>query len=343
MGAVSAADAIIKKWLAPSLVGGAAATQSEDSEGSILGVLAKGANLKGAKAAEEVFYDHMERNPEIFTNPDTLIWSGNMQGDAARAAGDSRQGWFMGADGKMRYEISDKNASIDGDFTKGVARKMIDFVEEGNPFFVPLGKFLNHDSLFNAYPEMADIPLMLRNPKDMGSTAGGYHRRTAEYDPAISINLQHVLDHDRNELVKTVMHEAQHGIQDIEGFARGANDAEAITDVRNYVEDPYRHGVVFDDDGITADKLKKMNKLIEMKESDDWFLRELADDLSYNMSAGEGEARAVENRLRMPARLRNSYEGHPYGDIGLPKYLIPDGSRGPTLFQMIEMLTRDAP
>jgi len=340
---MAAADAILRKWLAPALVGGAAATQSEDAEGAFLGILAKNASMKGAKKAEEIFYNQMETNPELFTDPDHLMWAGNVQSHLARKAGDGRQGWFMGPDGKLRYEISDKNAAIDRDFTKGIAYRIMDNMPEGSHFPVPLGRFLTHDSLFNAYPDMADMPVMLRHPREMGDIAGGYHRRTAEYDPSISLNLQHIIDSDRNEMVRTLMHEVQHGIQDKEGFARGANFSTAMEDVKNYVDDPYRHGVVFDEDGITEDKLAKMQKLIEISNEGTPEAREFAEDMAYHMSAGEGEARAVENRLRMPARLRNSADGHPYGDIGLPNWMLPDDRRGPTLFQMIEMMTREAP
>ena len=344
MSAVSAADAIIKKWLAPSLVGGAAATQSEDAEGSFLGILAKNANLKGAKKGEEIFYNQMETNPDLFTNPDHLMWAGNVQSHLARKAGDSRQGWFMGPDGKMRYEISDKGAAIDGGFTKAVAKRIMDNMPEGNHFPVPLGQFLTHDSIFNAYPDMYDMPVMLMHPRDTGDIAAAYYSRGDDLPlGAIGMNLDYIAKNDRGELVRSLMHEVQHGIQDKEGFARGANVGTAMDDVKNYVEDPYRHGVVFDEYGITEDKIAKMNKLIDMKGSDDPGAREFADDMAYYMSAGEGEARAVENRLRMPARLRNSDDGHPYGDIGLPRWMLPEDRQGPTLFQMIEMLTRDAP
>ena len=44
MAARVAADQIIKKWLAPALAGGAAATQSEDADAIFAGLAAKGAN-----------------------------------------------------------------------------------------------------------------------------------------------------------------------------------------------------------------------------------------------------------------------------------------------------------
>ena len=337
---MSAAQTIIQKWLAPALVGGAAATQSEDAEGSFLGVLAKNANLKGAEKAKEVFNNQMETNPELFTNLDNLMWAGNVQSHLARKAGDSRQGWFVGADGQPRYEISDKTAAIDGDFTKGIAQRIMDQMPEGTHFPVPLGKFLSHDSLFNAYPDMKDIPVMLRHPRDFGGMAG-YHAPEEGFETGgISMNLRPILDENRTESVRSLMHEVQHAIQNKEGWARGANFGNAIEDVKNYVEDPYRHGVVFDD-GITDDKIAKLDKLIDISGSDDPGAVDFADEMAYYLSAGEAEARAVERRLRMPARLRNSADGHPYGDMGLPSYMLPEDRRGPTLFQMIEMMTSE--
>ena len=339
---MAAADAILRKWLAPALAGGAAATQSEDADASFLGVLAKNANLKGAEKAKEIFYNQMETNPELFTNPDYLMWAGNVQSHLARKAGDSRQGWFVGADGQPRYEISDKNAAIDGEFTKGIAQRIMDQMPEGTHFPVPLGKFLSHDSLFKAYPEMKDIPVMLRHPRDFEGMAG-YHAPEEGFETGgISMNLQPILDESRTESVRSLMHEVQHAIQNKEGWARGASFGNAIEDVKNYVKDPYRHGVVFDDE-ITDPKLEKMQSLLDLSKSEDPGAVEFADEMAYHMSAGEAEARAVENRLRMPARLRNSADGHPYGDMVLPRYMLPEDRRGPTLFQMIEMMTRDAP
>ena len=335
------AEELIKKWAAPTAAAGAA-TQSEDAEGAFLGILAKNANLKGAKKAKEIFENQMETNPELFTNPDHLMWAGNVQSHLAKKAGDSRQGWFVGADGKPRYEISDKDAAIDGDFTKGIARRIIDQMPEGTHFPVPLGKFLSHDSLFNAYPDMKDIPVMLRHPRDFDGAAG-YHAPEEGFETgAISLNLKNILDEDRTESVRSLMHEVQHAIQNKEGFARGANFNNSMNDAVNYAWDPAKHGVVFDE-GITEEKVIKLNKLIDLKESDDPGARDFADEMAYYLSAGEAEARAVENRLRMPARLRNSADGHPYGDMVLPRYMLPEDRRGPTLFQMIEMLTRDAP
>ena len=82
-----------------------------------------------------------------------------------------------------------------------------------------------------------------------------------------------------------------------------------------------------------------MSRLFDMGRSEDEGAREWADHMAYNMSAGESEARSVEARLRMPAALMKSDDGHFYGDVNIPKYMQADGFE-PTLFQMIEILNR---
>jgi hypothetical protein len=75
--------------------------------------------------------------------------------------------------------------------------------------------------------------------------------------------------------------------------------------------------------------------------------RYATDRLGYLFSAGEAEARAVEKRLRQSAMERRYPENHPYNDMRMPRedaeLYFGDGKQGPTLFQMIEMLTRETP
>ena len=368
MVAKVAADQIIKKWLAPALVGGAAATQSEDADAMFLGLAAKGANKAGAKAAYDVFKEHMEISPNIFNDFESLIESGAEQSKAAREAGSSRQGWFIGADGKPRYELNDSNSSIVRDFDKGVARALAAKIEKGSAgggrqrVTAPLNYLLNHDSLFNAYPQLGEANLHIWKPNSdfLGDTPAAYTPpRDGQPMGELHINLQGIIDEDRNETLRSLLHEAQHAVQTKEGFARGASSAHALSDIKNYVGNPQKHGAINVmpqryEDVTQPNKIAQLYKIIETGKGIDGMavsdvikeeLREDLDLISYLMSAGEAEPRAVEHRLRMPAALRASDHGHPYGDMRIPKdqaeYFF--NSEGPTLFQMIEMLTREAP
>lgn len=369
MVAKVAADQIIKKWLAPALVGGAAATQSEDADAIFAGLAAKGANKAGAKAAYDVFKEHMEISPRIFTDFESLIESGADQSRASREAGNSRQGWFVGADGKPRYEINDANSSIVQDFDKGLARNVAKKLEDGSAgggrqhVTAPLNYLLNHDSLFNAYPQLADANLHMWKPNSdfLGDNAAAYTPpRDGQPMGELHINLQGIIDEDRNETLRSLLHEAQHAVQTKEGFARGASTSHAMRDIKDYVGNPQKHGAINlmpqrYGDVTQPQKMDQLYKIIEAGEGIDGMdapdiikaaHSDNLDLISYLMSAGEAEARAVEHRLRMPAKLRASDHGHPYGDMRIPKdeaeYYFGDGNEGPTLFQMIEMMSRDA-
>ena len=193
-----------------------------------------------------MFEEHMRITPTMFTDREALIESGAMQGHAARRH-NQNQGWFMGVDGQPRYEISDHKASVDKGFTKPIVKKMMGLMENNGrqSVGVPLNKFLKHDSLFNAYPDIAESKMYLWAPGNdfLGDTAAGYSP-PIDGHPAgnVHLNLEHILDTDRNETVRSALHEVQHAIQQKEGFALGASVDTAIDDVARYLDDPYGVG-----------------------------------------------------------------------------------------------------
>lgn len=125
-------------------------------------------------------------------------------------------GWFQGKDGKWRFEIDDSGA-----MALGVEGKLSDVVP--------------HQTLYQAYPDVGAIDVTHRQmPSNLygkyspGQTIGrpwwarqidsivGY-----EPDPpSIGINPSHRLN------TGTHIHETQHGVQDVEGFARGGSSRE---------------------------------------------------------------------------------------------------------------------
>jgi hypothetical protein len=331
------------KLAAKAIGAGLLATESEEAEATLLGLLAKGANPKAAKAAQGVFEEHMRITPSIFTDRDTLVESGAQQGHAARKH-NQNQGWFMGVDGQPRYEISDHKASVDRGFTKPIAERMMGLMEKSGrqSVGIPLKEFLKHDSLFNAYPDIAESNMYLWTPDSdfLGDTPAAYtHPNDANPSGNVHLNLGHILDTDRNETVRSALHEVQHAIQQKEGFALGSSVDGAIDDVARYLDDPYGVGNGGANERLLEEKLGPMSRLFDMGKSKDEGAREWAEHMAYNMSAGEAEARAVEARLRMPAALRKSDDGHFYGDVKIPRYMQGGGFE-PTLFEMIEILNK---
>lgn len=120
-------------------------------------------------------------------------------------------GWFQGKDGKWRFEIDDSGA-----MALGVEGKLSDVVP--------------HQTLYQAYPDVGAIDVTHRQmPSNLygeyspGQTIGrpwwarkidsivGYEPD----QPSIGINPSHRLN------TGTHIHETQHAVQDVEGFARG--------------------------------------------------------------------------------------------------------------------------
>jgi len=131
-------------------------------------------------------------------------------------------GWFIGVDGKWRFEINDKNASI-SDNGKYWAKTEV----SGN--YSNLEDVLNHPALFNAYPELKDLAVWFKSSGMAHKTAGAVGNMPSGR-LAIMINQNHsgFLDKKSNfsnfSLLKSVLtHEIQHAIQRVEKFSTGGN------------------------------------------------------------------------------------------------------------------------
>ena len=125
-------------------------------------------------------------------------------------------GWFRGVDGKWRWEIYDKDFTIP-DYIIMRESVRLDPDKRYN-----LDQFLtNADALFDNYPTLRDIIVYFTDFDD--NTLG-------EQDPknntiALSYKLLEPksLQEAKLSVKDTLMHEIQHAIQDIEGFAKGSN------------------------------------------------------------------------------------------------------------------------
>ena len=110
-------------------------------------------------------------------------------------------GWYKDKDGAWKFEIDDSPAKIK------------------NQNADKLGDLLEHKELFKAYPELKDIKIKKIIDEKVGKL--GY------YDP----NEKEIALRDLSDK-STLMHEVQHAIQDVEGFAKGGGQAEARSFLR---------------------------------------------------------------------------------------------------------------
>ena len=131
--------------------------------------------------------------------------------DSARAVREET-GWFKGVDGFMRFEINDADAFLKGVGTFGeIVMKRFAALDKGaDP--ITLGDILWHPSLFVAYPALAKMEIRFT---DKGVSAKGQ----IGSDDIIRIN-QNL---HSTEALSVLLHEVQHGIQHIEGFANGGS------------------------------------------------------------------------------------------------------------------------
>lgn len=110
-------------------------------------------------------------------------------------------GWYKGMDGKWRYEIDDSQMEISETISN----------------YMRLGDLMQHEKLFAAYPDLADISVVFQGLED--GVNGSYH---PQFD---SINLSYRLKNDPVGLKDALVHEIQHAIQHREGFTNGATAA----------------------------------------------------------------------------------------------------------------------
>ena len=113
----------------------------------------------------------------------------------------SATGWEHGADGKWRYETPD------------IKYTPVKNIEEGK--FYQLSDFVNDKDLFNAYPELKFVKVVF-GYEPAGMYGGYWDIR----ENLIFINTAH---NTSNHYKNTFVHEIQHAIQDIEGFAPGGD------------------------------------------------------------------------------------------------------------------------
>lgn len=104
-----------------------------------------------------------------------------------------KTGWFKDKDEAWKFEIGDNKARLNPNFKSGGR----------------LSELLEHEELFKAYPELRDIKIK-KIIDEKGEKLGYYDPNKKE----IAIN--NIGDKS------TLMHEVQHAIQEIEGFAKGS-------------------------------------------------------------------------------------------------------------------------
>lgn len=182
------------------------------------------------------------------------------------------------ADGQRKFVIPVSGARLRSDVTPGMLN-----VAAGGHKDVSLAALLHYPELYRAYPQLAEMRVRLYRPVEETSVGGYFSPEEGSEQAAyIAVNVQH-----RSEILNTLLHESQHAIQQMEGFAMGAgsfDQGQALAYIGKAIEQRKAAGVT---DDWSRDNLAFLERLQAGVESGD----ETSITLTYVMSHGEQEAR----------------------------------------------------
>lgn len=186
---------------------------------------------------------------------------------------------------------------------------------------LPLAEVLDHPALFSAYPSMANIMVQVKPGQSLGGEF--VFMDSGEY----------VIRLGSAKQLSTLLHEVQHGVQNIEGFASGgspekfASEYQELKKLKREIEnDPFvknelfRYGqnvnAILDDSELNSDEqLIRLSELEEEYKQFPWFKQrsEISKKLSYldqtgyqeyKRLAGETEARNTQTRANLSDEQR---------------------------------------
>lgn len=131
-----------------------------------------------------------------------------------------RTGWSVGAEGKPRFEISDRTMQMIP--MADLQAQSATTNETDIDAWPKLGDVIGHPVLFEAYPELRNVRVRAASldPDTMGRVA---YQTLPDGTAVPTIEVNDTAD--AAQVRSTLLHEIQHAIQGIEGFAQGGSTA----------------------------------------------------------------------------------------------------------------------
>lgn len=255
---------------------------------SAVGLIPGGGDL-AAGAAKAIFGGIMAKTADLgaLEVAQRMAASGAPREDIWRETG-----WFQGVDGKWRFEIDDSASKVNHtQVALGGASPDTDN---------PLPNVMPHDALYEAYPDMERIGVSAR--MDVGDIEGTYY-------PPRTVGTKRVVEGmaakapTRHRLREVLLHEAQHGVQQREGFAPGASPQQFAGTAPEIVKE------VDDEAKRLFAQVAKVNPNLDwydVPEETRAIFRKRARDQLYVRTAGEVEADNVMLRRDMSASDRRA-------------------------------------
>jgi hypothetical protein len=242
-------------------------------------------------------------------------------------------GWFQGVDGQWRFEIDDAGSQM-----KPYASQ-----QAGNS--IDLDDGFSHLDLRRAYPEAFDATGVRMRYEE--GAPGGYFRPRNPSGGTVRdyIGVTGPQTGDMADTRSTTLHELQHYVQNREGFAQGASPENALSGGGEVAQFDWARRAYeasqgdndllrelgFDVPASTAtpnwDDLPRRQQL-------EWLER--GRDRAYHHTAGEVEARNVENRLRLTPEQRRATPPWETQDVPDTDQIVRFGSQEDNALSRLE-------
>lgn len=150
----------------------------------------------------------------------------------------------------------------------------------------PLGEILNHPELFEAYPDLAELPVSLDAKLIQGGLAAAYRPKNDQI-------VVSPMARKPAQLKRDLLHEVQHAIQQREDFAKGSSPNNEFIELYN---------------AAIENNLPTVGRISEFRNEA---------QRRYDVSAGEIEANEVERRSMIPPEALQAAD-RPFTLSGLP-------------------------
>lgn len=258
----------------------------------------------------------------------------------------TKTGWFRGADGRMKFEISDEGANVEmsalnshlkartesankiqklikdrneaGDSAEKdkYTQEILKANEEHESTETPrLNEVLDHSELWKAYPEIGEKVKIRTERLPLGE--GGFWDASKMEIVMNSDPNNFGPEGDPRSFKAVLLHEVQHVVQSFEGFARGGSQKEFVRVLKTQREVRLKMRDRISSQ-IEAAKANHDQKMVNKLEADLAYVEKTIDDMGnpsdftrtafkqYRALAGEVEARNVQARHTMTADERAS-------------------------------------
>jgi hypothetical protein len=209
----------------------------------------------------------------------------------------TKTGWFQGPDQKWRWEIDDSAAAVNYPADKWGFNR-------GGEYPQTVGDFLGHPELYEAYPPAGQINFSQKAPHaSMAGERGSFAPAEGKVPPRLTLSTT-----DPEQARSTTLHELQHYLQDVEGFAQGGDPRTAADTVEKYLA-TIANRMKRAEGPEKAQLARRYEELSRLK------LTGGPHEL-YRRLAGEAEARLVQKRADYTPETRRAW--YPGWDYDVP-------------------------